>query len=83
LKKWRLWLFEEVKALEPHYISEGFGYFTEEHKSKVKLIEDKKRKILLEIDKEWRLKRIALWLQDRDENTKFFHRYANCMKKID
>jgi hypothetical protein len=51
-------------------------------KLKVNSLEDKRRIILLEKEKEWRLKSKALWLQVRDENTKLFHRYANCRKNI-
>jgi len=69
-------------ALGIHYRSEGFGYMTEEHKYKVTLMEYKKRHILLVKDKEWRLTSRALWLQVGDENTKFFHRYANCRNNI-
>jgi hypothetical protein len=49
-------LREVEEALELHYNSEGFGYLIEEHKLEVKLLEDKKRQILLEKEKEWRLK---------------------------
>jgi hypothetical protein len=68
------------EALVVHYNSVGFGYLIEEHKTKVKRLEDKQRKLLLEKEKEWRLKSKALWLQAGDDNTKFFHRYANCRK---
>jgi hypothetical protein len=39
--------------------------------------------ILLEKEeKTWRLKSQALWLQVGDNNTKFFHQYANFRKKL-
>jgi hypothetical protein len=43
---------------------------------------EKKRNILLEKEKEWRLKRNAIWLQAGDENSKLFHQYVNGNKII-
>jgi hypothetical protein len=74
-------LIEVEEALEVLYNSQGFGNLSEEHKIEVKSLEDKRRFILLEKEKEWRLKSRELWLHARDE-TKFFHKYANCKKNI-
>jgi len=71
---------EESLAL--HYNSEGFGYLIEEKKLEAKLLEDKKRQILQEKEKEWRLKSITLCFQVGDDNNKFFHRYENHRKNI-
>jgi hypothetical protein len=68
--------------METLYNSEGFGYLNEAHKMEVKLLEEKKRNLLLEKEKEWRIKSKAIWLQQGDENTKLFHRYANRRKNI-
>jgi hypothetical protein len=38
-----------------------------------------RRKILLNKE-EWRMRSMALWLQDGDENTSFFHHFANGWK---
>jgi hypothetical protein len=76
-------LLKEVEeGLETLYNSEGFGYLTKTHKLEAKQLEEKKRNILLEKEKEWRLKSRAIWLQAGDENSKFFHRYANGRKNI-
>jgi hypothetical protein len=54
------------------YNREGFSFMNEEQKSEVKVLEDKRRHILLEKEKEWRLNIKALWLHVRDDNTKKF-----------
>jgi len=72
-------LKEVEKDLEVLYNREGFGFMNEKQKI-VKVLEDKRRHILLEKEKEWRLN--TLWLQVGDENTKIFHRYANRKKNI-
>jgi hypothetical protein len=40
------------EALDLIYNSEGFGYMSEEKKLEVKILEDKKRHIILEKEKE-------------------------------
>jgi hypothetical protein len=53
-------LKEVEETLAYFYSNEGFGYINEERKVEIKLMEDKKRHILLEKEKEWRLKSRAL-----------------------
>jgi hypothetical protein len=48
----------------------------------VNKLEGKKRDILLEKEKEWRLESRAIWLQVGDENSKFCHCYSNDRKNI-
>ena len=43
---------------------------------------DSKMSILLKEEKLWRLKSRPLWLQQRDNNAKFFHKYANYRKNV-
>jgi hypothetical protein len=50
------------EALSSYYRSEGFRYIIEDQKEEIKLLEGRKRYILLEREKEWRLKSRALWL---------------------
>jgi len=45
-------------------------------------MENTRRRILLDKEKEWCLKIHALWLQSEDENTKFFHNFSNFQKSI-
>jgi hypothetical protein len=47
-------------ALEVLFNNDGFGNLNEDHKLEVKLLKDKKRNILLEKEKEWRLKSTTL-----------------------
>jgi hypothetical protein len=74
-------LVEIEDQLECCYNREGHGFLTNEQKNEIKLLEDKRRKILMDKEKEWRIKSRAIWLHARDENTKFFHHFANCPEK--
>ena len=60
----------------------GFGFASEEDKSSLVDLESRKRKILLEREQEARMKSRALWLLCGDDNTPFFHKYANYRKII-
>jgi len=48
----------------------------------IKKLEDRKQKILHIHEVTWRLKRRALWIQEEDRDTKFFHRYANHKRMV-
>jgi hypothetical protein len=53
-------LKEVEETLASFYSSEGFRYVNEKRKVEIKLLEEKKRHILLEKEKEWKLKSKAL-----------------------
>jgi hypothetical protein len=46
-------------------------------------LENKRRNLILEKEKEWCLKSRAIWIEAGDENIKFFHHFANYRKNID
>eukprot|EP01018_Ginkgo_biloba_P006122 Gb_38546 [translate_table: standard] len=58
------------------------GFPVEDTKLKVKSLELKRRKLLEEKEHLWRLNSRALWLAKGDENTKYFHQYANFRKNV-
>ena len=60
----------------------GHGFSSEDDKSSLVDLEFHKRKILLDREKEARLKSRDLWLLCGDENTPFFHKYADNRKFI-
>jgi len=59
--------------LEELYFQKFVGFFNDDHKRRIIEIERKKMYILDEKEIAWRLKRRALWLENGNENTKFFH----------
>jgi hypothetical protein len=56
---------------------EGQVMLSIQQKDKLKSLKKGRRTILLHKEKERRLKIIFVWLQDGDENTKFFHKFVN------
>ena len=57
-----------------------FGFYSEEDKVGLIELESRKRKILLDREQEARHKSRAIWLLCGDDNTPFFHKFANQIK---
>ena len=57
------------------------GSFYEDKMNAIKIKEEQKTKILLEIEREWKLKSRAMWIACGDQNSKFFHRFTNYRKQ--
>lgn len=51
--------------------------FSEQIKTRIHELENKKKDILSDIETTWRLKSREIWIKEGDSNTKFFHRYVN------
>ena len=58
----------------------GFGFSSDEDKDGLIDLESRKRKILLDREHEARQKSRAIWLMCGDDNTSFFHKFANQRK---
>eukprot|EP01018_Ginkgo_biloba_P032610 Gb_14068 [translate_table: standard] len=70
-------LLKEVELrLEELYRGTPEGIFSLEEKTCVTELEGKKCKLLSDREKHWRIKSMAIWLQQGDQNTKYFHNYA-------
>jgi hypothetical protein len=69
-------------GLENLYNSEGFGYLNLSQKLELKQLEEKRRNILLDIEKEQRLKSMEIKIQEGDENSKKHYWYPNGKKKV-
>ena len=76
----------ELKYLEHKiqniYNSNTTGIFSIEELHSLKVEEQKRNRILADEEKSCRIKSRALWLEDGDKNTKFFHRHASHRKNI-
>ena len=57
--------------------SEGGGYLTQETKTQLEKLENKKRKLLMDQEEVWCLKSRVILLESGDENTKFFSSICN------
>ena len=60
----------------------GFGFYYVENKSSMVELEACKRKNLSDHEHEARQKSRAIWLLCGDDNTPFFHKFANHSKNI-
>ena len=64
---------EELDFLER---PERVGYSNIDSRNRIRELETARKKILLEREESWRIKSRAIWLLARDQNTKFFQKYA-------
>jgi hypothetical protein len=71
-------LLEGIKELEG--LEESRGLVEEEQVRKSGMIREMEKTLLFE-EVNWRQKSRALWLKERDNNTKFFHRVANSHRR--
>ena len=60
----------------------GFGFSSVEDKASLVELESRKRKNLSDHENEARQKSRAIWILCGDDNTPFFHKYANHRKNI-
>ena len=60
----------------------GFGFSAAEDKASLLVLESRKRKILLDRENEARHKSRATWIICGDDNTPFFHKFANHRKNV-
>ena len=72
----------DIEALLVASVHRGFGFLTVEDKVSLADLESKKRKILSEREQEARQKCRGLWLLCGDDDTLFFHNFANNRKSV-
>ena len=70
-------LKEVENSLKEIYKQNEFGIFTEEELKEVREKELKREELLAREEKLLRLKSKAIWINEGDNNTKFFHNFSN------
>ena len=60
--------------------AKGGRYLNIESKTQLEILENIRRNLLMEQEEVWRLKSMAIWLESRDDNTKFFQAFAKGRK---
>jgi hypothetical protein len=66
---------EVEKEVEEIVVGLDFGSFGEDPLVRLKQLEAKRSKLLLDKDMDWRIKNRDTWLELGDKNTKFFHSF--------
>jgi hypothetical protein len=64
---------EQIEAI---YQEEDRGFLSDSSKDTLKSLESRCKQLLADQEATWRLKSRAVWLEQGDENTKFFHAFA-------
>jgi hypothetical protein len=68
------------EQLEAFYQEADEGLLTDITKNNIKTLEARRKQLLAEQEATWRLKSRAIWLEQGDENTKFFHAFSKGQK---
>jgi hypothetical protein len=75
-------LLEIEEKNNKFYVGNLVGIFSEGDIAELQVLEGRKASWLAKEEVKWKLKICALWLNEGDGNTKFFHKYANHGKVI-
>lgn len=70
---------KELLDIRPHLMRQ---YLPDVIRSQIQVLELQRKKLLHIKETTWRLRSRGIWIWERDQNTKFFHRYANYKHRI-
>eukprot|EP00253_Pinus_taeda_P016616 PITA_16616 len=74
---------KQTKEAIEKYENDHEGIFSSlEHKEQITSLLAKRTHILKDREERWRLRSRAIWIKEGDDNTKFYHKFANGRKSI-